>query len=175
MNSIVPIERIENCIYIIRGQKVMLDRDLASLYDVETKALNRAVDRNKARFPEDFSFYLSSEEWKILKCQIGTSKNGSGGKQKLPRVFTEHGATAAAFTLRSSRAQIMSVQVIRAFIHMRQLLTSHKEIFKEVGELKSFVLKYSRTTDQEFRRVWKAIEKLSAAPSNVSKIGFRLD
>ena len=172
--SIVSIELIENRIHIIRGQRVMLDQDLALLYAVETKALNRAVDRNRARFPDDFAFHLSDEEWQFLKCRIGTSKKGSGGKQKRPRVFTEHGAYAAAFMLRSPRAQTMSIQIIRAFNHMRQIMTSHKEMAKEVSELKSFALKHSRTTDQEFRRVWNAIEKLSEPPANTRRIGFRL-
>jgi hypothetical protein len=87
-HSIVPIDHIENHIHLIRGQRVMLDKDLALLYGVETKALNRAVDRNIGRFPEDFAFYLTKVEWKVLKCQFGTSKKGSGGKQKPPRVFS---------------------------------------------------------------------------------------
>ena len=173
-SSIIPIERIERTIYMIRGQKVMLDCDLAELYGVETKALNRAIDRNKARFPEDFVFYMTNEEWKILKCQIGTSKKGSGGKQKLPRVFTEHGAYATAFTLRSPRAQTMSIQVIRTFIQMREFIYSNKVITKEVNELKSFALKHSKDTSQEFRRVWSAIEKLSPS-DNKRSIGFKLE
>ena len=174
-DSFVPAERIENRIHILRDQRVMLDQDLAALYGVETKTLNRAVDRNTARFPKDFIFHLSDDEWKILKYQIGTSKKGSGGKQKLPRVFTEHGAYAAAFVLRSPRAQTMSIEVIRAFIRMRQILESNKELAKAVLELRSFMLKNSSKVDQEFRRVWTVIEKLSTPPTEERKIGFRVD
>ena len=173
--SIVPAERIESRILIIRGQRVMMDQDLAQLYGVSTKNLNKAVSRNQKRFPEDFVYQLTQEEWKFLKFQIGTSKTGSGGKQKLPKVFTEHGAYAAAFVLRSPRAQTMSIEVIRAFIRMRQILESNKELAKAVLDMRSFMLKNSNKVDQEFRRVWTAIEKLSAPPTEQRRIGFRVD
>ena len=89
--NLIPIERIEKAIYLIRGEKVMLDRDLALLYDVETKVLNRAVKRNLQRFPLDFMFQLTSDEAEVLRCQIGTSKKGRGGSRYLPYVFTEQG------------------------------------------------------------------------------------
>ncbi len=172
----VPAERIESIIYVIRGQRVILDADLALIYGVETKAFNRAIDRNVDRFPEDFAFYLTNEEWKVLKCQIGTSNKGRGGKHKLPRVFTEHGAYAAAFMLRSDRAKKMSVEVVRAFVHMRKILASNEQFASALHELRSFVLKKFNKTDQEFQRVWKAIEKLSAPPaSSQARIGFCLD
>src|SRR5438270_10698677 len=105
----------------IRGERVMLDSDLASIYDVETKALNRAVKRNRYRFPKDFMFQLSEDEWKNLKYQIGTSSLGHGGRRSRPYVFTEHGAIMAANVLNSTRAVQMSVFVVRAFLKMRAL------------------------------------------------------
>ncbi len=89
--NLIPVEIIENKIYVIRGHKVMLDSDLAQLYDVETKALNQAIKRNLERFPEDFMFQLTKEEWDSLRSQTVTSKQGKGGRRYLPRVFTEHG------------------------------------------------------------------------------------
>ena len=136
--SLTPVKRIEGIIYIIRNQKVMLDSDLAMIYGVETKVFNRAIDRNIDRFPEDFAFRLTQMEWKNLRCQFGTSNGiqnslrcqigildsckapGRGKYSKyLPRVFTEHGAYAAAFMLRSERAKTMSIEVVRAFVHKK--------------------------------------------------------
>ncbi|MBI5412671.1 ORF6N domain-containing protein [Candidatus Peregrinibacteria bacterium] len=136
------------------------------------------------RFPDDFAFQLTNEEWGSLRSQFATSnlmfQIGTsslwGGRRKSPRVFTEHGAYAAAFVLRSPRAQKMSIEVIRAFIRMRQLLASQEGLSKDVKELKSFVLKHSNKTDREFRRVWQAIEKLSAPPPvEERRIGFCLE
>ncbi len=169
----VPIERIENIIYVMRGQRVMLDADLALIYGVETKAFNRAIDRNTDRFPEDFAFYLTNEEWKNLKCQIGTSSLW-GGRRKLPRVFTELGAYAAAFALRSDRAKKMSIEVIRAFVRMRRILASNEQFAGALHELRSFVLKKFHKTDHEFSNLWKPLEKLINPPTNTSRIGFDL-
>lgn len=173
--ALVAANTIENNIYLVRGQRVMLDSDLAALYGIAVKTLNRAVTRNISRFPKDFAFYLHKNEWQILKYQIGTSKSENGGKNKQPRVFTEYGAYAAAFVLRSPRAQVMSIEVIRAFIRMRDYLASHKELGKDIQELKSFVLKHSQKTDQEFRKVWQTIEKLATPQTSERKIGFPLD
>jgi len=173
--SLTPVKRIERIIYIIRGKKVMLDADLAMIYGVETKAFNRAIDRNIDRFPEDFAFRLTQIEWKNLRCQIGTSSQNHGGLRYLPRVFTEHGAYAAAFMLRSERAKTMSIEVVRAFVQMRRLLVSNEQFLRGLNELKSFVLKHSQKTDQEFRKVWRAIEKLSEPVKPQERIGFKLN
>lgn len=187
--SLVPIEQIENIIYIIREQKIIFDADLAMIYGVRTKALNQAVDRNISRFPLDFAFHLTKQEWNILKsqivtsndvsdqflkCQIGTSrKENRGGKQKLPRVFTEHGAYAVAFVLRSPRAQMMSVEVVRAFVRMRQWVAFNEKSTKEFQELRSFVLKRFNKTDQEFAKIWRAFDKLLTPPhQQKGRIGF---
>ena len=133
----LSVDRLGKLIYEIRGQRVMLDSDLAKIYGVETKALNRAVNRNRSRFPTDFAFQVSSSEWKNLRCQIGTSSSSGGrqrlrsqiatskshgGRRYLPYVFTEHGAIMAANILNSRRAVQMRVFVVRAFLKMRALL-----------------------------------------------------
>jgi phage regulator Rha-like protein len=152
----------------------MLDEDLAILYGVETKNLNKAVNRNQQRFPKDFAFRLSKEEWNNLRFQIGTSSLSYGGRRYLPYAFTEHGALMLANILRSDRAAQMSIEVIRAFIHLRRLSISYEALAKEAKEVKSFVLKHAQKSDQEFRRVWTAIEKLSAPQTEERRIGFKL-
>lgn len=176
LKSIMPIERIEKVIYIIRDRKVILDQDLAALYGTETKQLNRAVVRNRKRFPEDFIFQLTKQEWTNLKCQIGTSSSGWGGKRKLPMAFTEHGVAMAANLLKSERAIAVSVEIVRAFIRMREFLSSQKEMGRELCNLKSFLLKHSHANDREFQRIWRAIGKLSSPPAEKTqrKIGFDL-
>src|SRR5215469_12105177 len=111
-----PVESVTRKIYIIRGQRVMLDSDLAQLYQVETKALNRAVKRNADRFPEDFMFQLTGEEAKNLRCQIGASGSGYGGRRYLPYAFTEHGVAMLSTALHSPRAVQMSIFIVRAFV-----------------------------------------------------------
>jgi len=138
-------------IYEIRGERVMLDSDLASIYGVETKALNRAVKRNRHRFPKDFVFQISENEWKNLRYQIGTSSSGRedqslryqtgtsssrhGGRRRRPYVFTEHGAIMAANVLNSRRAVQMSVFVVRAFLKMRALLGDKRELAQKLASL----------------------------------------
>lgn len=162
-------------IYIIREQKVILDQDLAVLYGVETKNLNKAVARNQERFPEDFIFQLAKKEWDHLKFHFGTSSLGWGGRRKLPMAFTEHGIAMAANLLKSERAAAISVEIIRTFIKLREFLNSQKEMANELVEVKSFLLKHSNSTDREFRKVWQAIEKLSSPLSdNERSIGFKL-
>lgn len=173
--SMITIERIENNIYVIRGFRVMLDRDLAVLYGVVTKALTQAVKRNLQKFPEDFMFKLNWIEVQSLRSQNVTlekiSAKGSHSKY-LPCAFTEHGATMVANVLRSERATLMSIEIVRAFTRLRHVLG----ITKEVDELKAFVLKHANASDREFRRVWQAIEKLSTPPYKPERrIGFSLD
>ena len=138
-------------IYEVRGERVMLDSDLASIYGVETKALNRAVKRNRDRFPKDFMFQLSEDEWKNLRYQIGTSSSdpkhqslryqigtstlGHGGRRNRPYVFTEHGAIMAANVLNSRRAVQMSVFVVRAFLKMRALLGDNRDLAQKLAVL----------------------------------------
>ena len=127
--------QLDQLIREIRGHKVMLDFDLARVYGVETKSLNRAVKRNADRFPKDFMFQISSREWENLKYQIGTSSSGHGGRRRWPYAFTEHGAIMAANVLNSARAVQMSVFVVRAFLKMRALLGDKRELAKQLAAL----------------------------------------
>ncbi len=172
--SLIPTHDMDYAIYMIRGQKVMLDEDLAKIYGVITKVLNQAIHRNKERFPEDFMFQLTINEYNNLKSQIVTSS--WGGRRKMPFAFTEHGAVMLASVLRSKRAIQMSIEVVRAFVRFRKVLNSQKEITEQLGEIRSFMLKQSNKTGQEFKKIWKAIENLTEPIEKTPKkpIGFRL-
>ena len=141
-SSISPAERlpisiglIERRIYVIRGQKVMLDADLADLYRVETRALVQAVKRNLGRFPRDFMFRLTPKENHVLRSQIVISKNSRGGRRYAPYAFTEHGVAMLSAVLTSQRAVQMSILIVRAFVKIRELLASHKELSARVEKL----------------------------------------
>jgi hypothetical protein len=132
--TIIPIERIATAIYLIRGEKVMLDSDLAELYGVGTGALNQAVSRNEERFPDDFSFYLTDSEWNFLISQTVISNEGRGGRRKRPRVFTEQGIAMLSGVLRSERAVQINIAIMRTFVHMRHMLASNEELARKVAE-----------------------------------------
>jgi phage regulator Rha-like protein len=126
---------IRRRIYVIRGQKVMLDADLAELYEVQTKALNRAVKRNATRFPSDFMFRLSAAEAASLRCQNGTSKEARGGRRYLPYAFTEHGVAMLSSVLNSERAVQMNILIIRAFVKLREMVASHRQLARKIDRL----------------------------------------
>jgi hypothetical protein len=134
---IVPIERIEQQIYLIRGKKVMLDAGLAKLYQVSTKRLNEAVKRNGERFPRDFMFRLTEEEGASLRSQIATSNIGRGGRRYQPYAFTEHGVAMLSSVLRSKRAVQMNILIVRAFVRMRELVASNKDLAARIEKLES--------------------------------------
>ena len=161
----IPVERIEQIILAIRGERVIVDSELAKLYGITTARLNQQVRRNLERFPADFMFKLTKEEYDSLMLQIATSK-GRGGRRKLPFVFTEHGAIMAANVLNSERAVRASVEVVRAFVHLRQLLGSNKELARKLDELE-------RKYDRQFKIVFDAIRQLMTPPEHKRrKIGF---
>jgi hypothetical protein len=170
VDSLIPVERIENSILAIRGQRVILDADLAELYGVTTKRLNEQVKRNRDRFPADFAFRLTRQEVTILKSQLATSRSaGWGGRRALPLVFTEHGTVMAANVLSSSVAVAASIQVVRAFVRLREILASHKDLARKLDELEK---KY----DSQFQVVFEAIRELmkpAETPSRRGRIGFR--
>jgi phage regulator Rha-like protein len=167
----VSAERIESIIYLIRGQKVMLDSDLAELYGVETKALKRAVKRNRARFPEDFMFQLNNHEVTRLRCQNGTSKTGRGGSRYLPYAFTEQGVAMLSGVLTSSRAIKVNIEIMRAFVRLRQLLGSHNELARKLEELE----RHLKDHDEQIQAIFSAIRQLMAPiPAPKKKIGFQL-
>ena len=162
--------RIESLIYTVRGQRVMLDSELAKSYGVTTGALNQALKRNQARFPDDFCFQLSSEELAGLISQIVISKVGRGGHRKLPWVFTEHGAIMLASLLKSPRAVEMSVSVVRAFVLMREHLAAHKGLAEKLSELEKRVSGHDESIQNLFEAIRQMVEPV--LPENRRPIGF---
>jgi hypothetical protein len=159
--------RIESLIYIIREERVMLDKDLADLYQVETKALVQAVQRNRKRFPPDFMFQLSFQEFTALRSQIVTSK-GRGGRRTPPYAFTEHGVAMLSSVLRSERAMEINIEIIRAFVKLRQLVASNADLANRLNHLEQ---KY----DSQFKVVFDAIRRLMSETTQVPpkrRIGF---
>jgi ORF6N domain len=162
---------IEHHIYVIRGQKVMLDADLAALYEVETKMLNRAVRRNPERFPEHFMFQLTAQEADSLRYQIGTSKTGRGGRRYLPYVFTEHGVVMLSAVLNSARAVQMSIMVVQSFVRLREMIAANKDLAARVEKLEHG----QRQTVSIFEVLVDEIEQMKALPPVTKRrIGFRL-
>ncbi|NQT10990.1 MAG: ORF6N domain-containing protein, partial [Desulfobacteraceae bacterium] len=162
----ISIELIEQAIFLIRGQKVLVDADLAQLYGVETKILNKAVKRNLDRFPEDFMFQLTAEEAENLRFQIGTSKKQRGGRRYLPYAFTEQGVAMLSGVLNSPRAVKVNVEIMRAFVRLRQLMATHTDLARKLTALEQ---KY----DKQFKVVFDAIRALMTPPAKPrKKIGF---
>jgi hypothetical protein len=161
----IPAERIEKAILLVRGQKVMLDRDLAELYGVTTGNLNKAVKRNLDRFPPDFMFQLKQEEYESLRFQFGILKKGQHSKY-LPYAFTEQGVAMLSSVLRSKRAVHVNIEIMRAFVRLRQFLSAHKELEQKLEEME---MKY----DEQFQVVFEAIRQLMTPPDPPRKrIGF---
>ncbi|MCL5030474.1 MAG: ORF6N domain-containing protein [Bacteroidetes bacterium] len=168
--QIIPIEVIENKIYLIRGQKVMIDRDLADLYGVNTKSLNQAVKRNSKRFPADFMFVLNKDEKNelVTNCdRFKTLKHSTS----LPCAFTEHGAIMLASILNSQRAVEASVYVVRAFVRLREILSTHKELAQKLKELELKI----ETHDEQITSIIAAINQLLEPPPELKrKMGFQV-
>ncbi len=166
--SLIPVERIEKAIYLIRGEKVMLDRDLAAMYGVPTKVFNQAVRRHQERFPADFMFQLTKEEARSIRSrsQSVTLKRGSNIKY-LPYAFTEHGVLMLSSVLNSERAIQVNIEIMRAFVKLRQMLSSNAVLSRRLNELE-------RKYDRQFKVVFDAIRKLMSLPQPAHKqIGFR--
>ena len=167
MDPVVPIEVIEGKILLIRGQKVMLDRDLAALYGVETKVLKQAVGRNSKRFPADFMYVLTQEELAILRSQIVTSSSW-GGLRHAPMAFTEQGIAMLSSVLRSDRAIDVNIAIMRTFVKLRRLLESHSDLARKLTDIE-------RKCDDQFRLVFDVLKKLTAPPETPRKqIGFSI-
>jgi len=168
MSTIIPIEQIQQKIYIIRGYMVMIDADLAGLYGVTTKRLNEQVKRNLKRFPSDFMFQLNEKEFEELRSHFATSR--WGGRRHLPYVFTEHGTIMLANVLNSSGAVEASIQVVRAFVKLRELLATNKELAIQLQLLERKIEKH----DQEIHLIFKAIRQLMIPPEKKKgEIGFK--
>ena len=162
---VLPVERIERAILIVRGQRVMLDEDIAALYGVETKNLVKAMKRNLERFPLDFMFQLTLEDVENLRFQFGTSR--WGGRRYLPYAFTEQGVAMLSSVLRSERAVQVNIEIMRAFVRLRQVMTSQADLLRRLDELEQ---KY----DAQFKAVFDALRQLMAPPESPGRpIGFK--
>lgn len=195
MQELIPIEIIEDKIFIIRGLKVMLDRDLAQLYGVETKRLNESVKRNIQRFPEKFMFQLTSKEWEDLRCHFGTASSDDeilrsqfavandevlksqiatsswGGKRKLPYVFTEHGALMLSSVLNSQRAINVSIQIIEVFDKLKKFALSQNQLQERIRSLEEAFTDYKKENDDDIEELQKAVNLLLDI-HRPAKIGF---
>jgi len=165
----IPDEVIINKIYVIRGQRVMLDRDLAELYGVETKQLKRQVRRNIERFPLSFMFELTKEENEELRSQIGTLKQGAHFKYP-PFVFTEHGILMLSSVLNSELAIKMSVQIIETFVQLRKLANNYEEIMNKINQMES-------QNNEQFSEIYEVLQRLLSKPEEKprTKIGYKKD
>ena len=164
MNDLIPIENITSLVYLIRGQRVMLDRDIAELYGVETKRLKEQVKRNIERFPEDFMVELSTSEYENLRSHSATSS--WGGTRYVPMAFTEHGILMISSVLKNDKAVQVNIQIMRAFMKMRQMIFDNAELRKQIDELKA-------DTDGKFRIVFETLDQLLIIENKPKKkIGF---
>jgi len=171
---LIPVERIGRAILLIRGQKVMLDRDLAELYGVPTKVLNQAVRRNRTRYPEDFMFQLSPEEFADWRSQIVTSNPAAKmGLRRKPYAFTEHGVAMLSSVLNSERAIEVNIAIMRAFVRLREILATHKDLARKLEDLERKLGQH----DQHFQIVFEAIRQLMVPPEPKTKrrFGFAQD
>ena len=167
MKGLILVEIIERKIYLIRGHKVMLDRDLAELYQVPTRRLNEQVKRNLTRFPADFMFQLSDEEAENLRSQFATSSTSHGGRRYLPYVFTEQGVAMLSSVLNSERAVQVNIAIMRTFVKLRQMLASNADLARKLAAMEK---KY----DSQFKMVFDAIRELMRPPEpKKRKIGFQ--
>jgi hypothetical protein len=164
--TLIPSERIDRCILFRCGEKVMLSQHLAELYKVPVKALNQAVQRNRERFPEDFMFRLNPREHAAMRSQFVTSKPGRGGRRYPPYAFTEQGVAMLSSVLRSERAVKVNIEIMRAFVRLRQWLATHADLARKLDALE-------RRYDAQFRAVFDALRRLTTSPRRPRRqIGF---
>ncbi len=166
--AIVTLDQVEKRIYIIRGDKVMLDSDLASLYGVTTKAFNQAVGRKSDRFPDDFRFQLTEEEYESLRSQFVTSKKGRGGRRYMPYAFTEQGVAMLSSVLNSNRAVQVNIAIMRAFVNMRKLVSTNDEFNKKLLAIEKKLGEH----DGHFKQVFAAIRAMMKSESKSEQIGY---
>ena len=168
--DIIPViaeaKDIKSLIYVVRGQQVMMDSDLAMLYQVETKAFNQAVSRNIERFPENFRFQLTKEEFDALRTQIATS-NGRGGRRYRPYMFTEQGIAMLSGVLRSNVAIQVSIRIMNTFVEMRRFIANNSLLFEKVSDIELKQLEYQKSTDEKFDKVFKYIEDHAEAEQKI--------
>ena len=163
--------QIQNLIYEIRGCKVMLDSDLAKLYGVETFNLNKAVKRNLSRFPKDFMFQLTKDEYDSLIFQSGISNSKRGGRRFMPYVFTEQGVAMLSSVLQSEQAISINIQIMRTFVKMKQFALENKELTKRFQELEQYFINYCKDNEKDKQQIYEAIDLLMDR-TKPSKVGF---
>jgi ORF6N domain len=174
--ALVSGEQITQSILVFRGHKVLLDEDLAVLYGVATKVLLQAVKRNAGRFPEDFMFQLTAAEWSALRSQIVTSTTGRGGRRYTPYVFTEQGVAMLSSVLNSERAIAVNIEIMRAFVKLRELLSSNRELARRFAQLETRLDKKLTEHDQAIAAILAAIRDLMNPPAPKRRgIGFTAD
>ena len=163
--------QIQNLIYEIRGCKVMLDSDLAKLYGVETFNLNKAVKRNLSRFPKDFMFQLTKDEYNSLIFQSGISNSKRGGRRFMPYVFTEQGVAMLSSVLQSEQAISINIQIMRTFVQMKQFALENKDLTKRFQELEQYFINYCKDNEKDKQQIYEAIDLLMDR-TKPSKVGF---
>ena len=169
MTDLIPVENITNIIYFIRGQKVVLDRDLAELYGVETGQLKRAVRRNIDRFPMDFMFELTKKELEDWRCQFGISNSIKMGLRHPPMAFTEQGVAMLSSVLNSKRAITVNIAIMRVFVKMREIMATNKEFSEKLNRIEEHLAEH----DKQFQVVFEAIKQLlTEEEKHQKKIGF---
>lgn len=171
MESLV---QVRNMIYDIRGQKVMIDFELAELYEVETRKLNQAVKRNQERFPSDFMFQLTSDEWHFLRSQIVISKNNEetrGGRQYLPYVFTEQGVAMLSGVLKSKRAIEVNINIMRTFVNLRQWALDSKEYGQRLRDIEKYFIEHCKDNEADIQKIYEAIDLLMDR-TKPNRVGF---
>ena len=171
--AVTPIQRIENAIHLIRGQRVMLDSDLAGIYGIPTMRLNEQFQRNRDRFPDDFAFQLTRQELARLISQNAISKKGRGGRRTLPWVFTEHGAIMLASVLNSPVAVQASVRVVRAFVYLREQLASNKKLAQKFAELEKRLDSHDESIATLFEAIRQLLEPVEPEPAR-REMGFHV-
>jgi len=180
MSATRKVDNVESAIYLIRGQRVMLDSDLAAIYGVTTRRLNEQLRRNRSRFPDDFAFQLTAEEFKNMKSQIATSSlrsqfvtsSSHGGKRKLPWVFTEHGALMLASVLNSQIAVQASVRVVRAFVRLREMVVANVQLAAKLEQIERRLDSHDEAIVELFAALKRLLE--SPQPSRSREIGFHV-
>jgi hypothetical protein len=166
------LEHLRKLIYEIRRQKVMLDSDLAALYGVELKVMNQAVKRNIGRFPPDFMFQLSNDEWNSLRSQIVTSKSSRGGRRYAPYVFTEQGVSMLSSVVNSERAIEVNINIMRTFVKLRQYVLSGSDTNEQIAELRKLLMFYIEKNDKRVNDIIIILNNLLEQPPKTKKIGF---
>jgi len=173
-DELIPVQAIENKIFVIRCKKVMFDSDLALLYEIETFNLNKAVKRNINRFPEDFMFQLTDEEWKNLIFQNGISKEGRGGRRFNPYVFTEHGVLMLSSVLKTEKAAQVNIQIMRAFVKLREMALINKDLSKRIDDIEKTLIDYAKQNNTDIEEIFKQLEYLHDR-TKPNQVGFKTD